>query len=380
MAWPTIDWTQLISDLRTAVFTRTGAYHRFTVRRLTVLLVVGLLFAYAQVSIRLFWLLDALLFPAWRHQRVERPLFVVGNFRSGTTLLFRMLSRGIPTASSPATWEIYLAPTVSQRLFWRTAAAVDRALGSPIGDIVRRMNRRLRSVPYHPIDLFEPEEDAGALLYVWSGFFTWFVFPRRDVVPAVSTLDTFPPRRRRSAIRFYRDLMRKHLYAHARRRRRSGRAAATSPRPIFLSKNPAFTGAMAALREEFPDARFVVATRDAEATLRSTMRWFGVWFALLGGKRGVDAPHGIVSTLVEGWYRHPVAFDVPHVHHGELIQAPREQLARLAEELDIAELGTERAFRRAAAELERDHGSGGSAVPYIPNRGEDSYGSLYTIP
>ncbi len=374
MAWPTIDWTQLTSDVRAAVFRRTGAYHPVTIRRVAVLLVVGLLFVYAQTSIRLFWLLDALLFPAWRSQRVERPLFVVGNFRSGTTLLLRMLSRGVPAASSPATWEIYLAPTVSQRLFWRAAAHLDRALGSPIGSIVHRMNRRLRSVPYHPIDLFAPEEDAGALLYVWSGFFTWFVFPRRNDVPAVAMLDELPPRRRRLAVRFYGDLVRKHLYAHARRR------PGASVRPIFLSKNPAFTGAMDTLREEFPDARFVVAERDAEATLRSTLRWFGVWFSLLGGRRGAAAPRRIVTQLVERWYRHPEAFDVPHIEHSELMKRPHEQLTRLAEALDIPELGTERARRSAAAELERDHGSGGSAAPYTPTRGEESYGSLHTVP
>jgi hypothetical protein len=36
--------------------------------------------------------LDTLFFPAWRGQRVERPVFIIGHPRSGTTMLHRSLT------------------------------------------------------------------------------------------------------------------------------------------------------------------------------------------------------------------------------------------------------------------------------------------------
>ncbi|HRQ33450.1 MAG TPA: hypothetical protein PLM89_10165, partial [Anaerolineales bacterium] len=53
-----------------------------------------------------FWL-DDVLFPAHKTHPVEKPLFIIGNLRSGSTFLHRLLSRD-STFTSLTTWDIYL--------------------------------------------------------------------------------------------------------------------------------------------------------------------------------------------------------------------------------------------------------------------------------
>ena len=49
-----------------------------------------------------FWL-DDILFPAHKTQPIEKPLFILGNLRSGSTFLHRLLSRDSETFTSLTT-------------------------------------------------------------------------------------------------------------------------------------------------------------------------------------------------------------------------------------------------------------------------------------
>ena len=360
MAWPRIDWVQIRDDLQYAVLRSRGAHHHLTVSRSVKLCVAGMLFLWAQVALRFFWVFDALFFCGWRRTEVRRPLFVIGNFRSGTTLLFRMLQGTGETTTSLTTWEIYLAPTVSQRLMWRGIGIVDRWVGSPLQRMVRGINSILRKIPYHPIDVFEPEEDAGALMYTWTGFFTWFLFPRRDTVPASAMIDELPPRRRRIAMKFYHDILKKHLYAVTRHRDHEA--------PVLISKNPAFTGAVEALRGQFPDARFVQISREWPATTESSSSWFQVWFHLLGNVTTATPNRSVVERLVTTWHRYPRRFPVDQVELSRLVATPKSVLRSLIRRQDLDWLRDRAQLDHALGQLQRDHGSGGSGTrrPMFP--------------
>ena len=374
MSWPGIDWVQVQAHLRGGVRQRDGAHHPLTWRRSTALLVTAVLFAYGMLQTRLFWALDALLFPGWKRVEPDRPIFVVGNFRSGTTMFMKMLRHGVPRATSLSTWEIYMGTTVSQRLCMRGIAIVDRLFGAPLERVVRRFNALLAQVPYHPIDLFGPEEDAGTLMFVWSGFFTWFLFPRSDRIPEVAMLDRMRPHRRRQVIGFYRDVVRKHLYARRRHR-------PSAPPPTFISKNPAFTGAVNSLRAYFPDARIVTVVRDYEATVRSSTKWFRVWFRVLGARETREPSVELVRRLVTLWHEYPQRMNVAHVDYCQLIERPREELQRIGRLLDIPRFAQGEKTESAVVELDYDHGSGG-AQPPLPLRArheEDSRGSIHPV-
>jgi hypothetical protein len=60
--------------------------------------------------------LDDLLFPDWRAQVIDSPLFIVGNARSGTTWLHRLISLDDKTFTTMQTWEIGKGPAASHTL------------------------------------------------------------------------------------------------------------------------------------------------------------------------------------------------------------------------------------------------------------------------
>jgi hypothetical protein len=76
-------------------------------------------------------LLDEILFPRHRSQAVHRLVFIVGNPRSGTTVLYHLLARD-EQFTCMGTWEIFFAPSITMRRACKGAAAVDRLLGGPL--------------------------------------------------------------------------------------------------------------------------------------------------------------------------------------------------------------------------------------------------------
>jgi len=111
-------------------------------------------------------LLDDVLFPAYRRQPVERPLFILGNFRSGSTFLHRLLARDSTTFTGLRTWDIFLMPSITQRRLFHALGRVDAWLGGPVMRLLRRFDARyFGAVRIHKIGLFEPEEDEMILMY-----------------------------------------------------------------------------------------------------------------------------------------------------------------------------------------------------------------------
>ena len=74
-----------------AFFKTKGKHYQLTPKRILVLLVWLILFIPAQILNRIFFLFDDLLFPGYRSQEVKQPVFIIGNPRSGTTFLHRLL-------------------------------------------------------------------------------------------------------------------------------------------------------------------------------------------------------------------------------------------------------------------------------------------------
>ena len=78
--------------------------------------------------------LDVLFFPRLRDTKVEAPVFIVGNGRSGTTHIHRILSADGDRFSFFKTWELLL-PAVAQH---RLVAALDAFDRKVLGGWVRR--------------------------------------------------------------------------------------------------------------------------------------------------------------------------------------------------------------------------------------------------
>ena len=89
-------------------FKSDGTPGRITPKRFFVLMFIFLAYPLWHFSFRLAYGLDQLFYPDLIHQAVEQPIFIVGNFRSGTTLLHRLLAKD-ERFTGMKSWEIYVS-------------------------------------------------------------------------------------------------------------------------------------------------------------------------------------------------------------------------------------------------------------------------------
>jgi hypothetical protein len=202
--------------------------------------------------------LDEVLFRSYRKVRIDKPVFVLGVPRSGTTFMHRLLAHHEEFATF-STWECFLAPSIAERYFWLGLARLDRVVGRPFARLLAWLERRLFGWldDVHPMSLSAPEEDYLALLPVLSCFILVVPFPGADWLWRLGHFDRdASEEERRRLLRWYRRCLQKHLYVHGSDKR-------------LLSKNASFGGMAGSLVDEFPDCRLVICERDALAVIRS---------------------------------------------------------------------------------------------------------------
>lgn len=237
------------------LYLKSGKLRRLP-RRLLLLLVIYPLFVTLQALHWLGFLLDELLFRGYRKVAVQRPVFIVGPPRSGTTLLQRTLARD-PGFTTFKTWECLFAPSISERYIWRALAR----LLTPLAPLVHRHRpaflRQLDRI--HATGLAEPEEDNLVLLPIFATLLMFVFLPARSLLTELTFFDRLVPADRRRVItEFYYRCVQKHLYFHG-------------PEKRFLSKNPTYTAMVESLAGQFPGARFVVCTRAPVETTPSVL-------------------------------------------------------------------------------------------------------------
>jgi hypothetical protein len=179
-------------------------------RRVLVMLAFLPVFALAQGIHWLGFLLDELLFRDYRRVRIREPLFVLGVPRSGTTNLHAVLARD-PQFTTFTTWECLFAPSVSQRLFWRTLGRLDAKLGAPLRRLLGVAEQRFFASldDVHAMSLSSPEEDYFALMPVLSCFILVLAFPRAAHLWRMGSFDRdMPAAERRRLLAFYADALR----------------------------------------------------------------------------------------------------------------------------------------------------------------------------
>lgn len=268
------NWSHFLQDMAVGFLPRRSKEFKIDWHRIGFLAVFFPLFLTMQLLTRISYFIDTFLYPKAKDVPVP-PLFIVGNFRTGSTFLHRLIAMDNQNFVPINSWEIYAAPTITQRRVMKVIEKIDGLFGSPLKRAVQWMNKeRLGKIPYHKIGVWEPEEDDGVFVYMWEGFITWFFFPSKVLMEErVDFDDVIPRRRRRRMMSFYRRFLGAHSWYHAKR---SGRVRRV------ISKNPAFSPRIKSLRSVFNNAQYVHLVRDPKDTLSSALAWFSecfTWFA-----------------------------------------------------------------------------------------------------
>ena len=277
-----------------------------------------------------FWL-DDIFFPGHKTQVVEKPLFILGNLRSGSTFLHRLLSRDAETFTSLTIWDIYLTPSVIQKKITQFFARLDNKLGGHVHRLLYAFDRRtLGKYKIHPISFFQPEEDENILFHIWDSFWVSFLFPFMDELPNYQHFDeALTPEHKRRILSFYKSMLQRHMYATGKK--------------YYVAKAPAFSAKIATIEEFFPDARIIYLARNPLDMLPSTVSW--IHYA-----RGIFNPSKKYQYLDEildftrHWYTYPLSYLDSHpsprhliLNYDYLIQRPEAVLRAFYEQFGYPE-------------------------------------------
>jgi hypothetical protein len=243
-----------------------------------------------------FWL-DDILFPDYKNHPIEKPLFILGNLRSGSTFLHRLLSRDSETFTSLTTWDIYLTPSVTQKKITQFVSKLDKKyFGSMLHRALFAFDRAtLGKVKIHPISFFQPEEDENIHLHIWDGYFVTFLFPFMDEMPNYQHFDVaLSPEHKKRIMTFYKSMLQRHMYATGKK--------------YFVAKNPAFSPKIETLIEFFPDARIIYLARNPLDMLPSTISWINY-----ARRQFTDPGDGYfyieeILDMTQHWYRYPLQY------------------------------------------------------------------------
>lgn len=333
-------------------FQSKDTYGKLTRKRLAFLLLFYTVWPLWTMFTWLCFLLDDLIFPAYKQQPIEKPLFILGNFRSGSTFLHRLLSRDSATFTSLRTWDIFLMPSITQRKLFRGLARIDRVFGSPLVKMLKGLDQRsLGKVRIHKISLFEPEEDENILLHTWSTFFVSLLFPFLDELPPYQFFDdALPADEKKRIMGFYRSCLQRHLYA-------------TGGKRHFVAKNPAFSAKIETLMEFFPDACILYLARNPLDMLPSTISWLSYAWHVFSAPQEKYLYRDQVLALTKYWYHHPLAVldrnpSPRHLilNYEDLIRWPDQVICGFYEQFGYAEsYGLEKIIAEAIEETRTHH-------------------------
>lgn len=251
-----------------------------SLKRISVLAI--LLFAIPSLIVwnHVGFFLDDVLYPNWKVQVVERPLFIVGNARSGTTWLHRLIALDDDTFTSFRTWEIIFASSVTWRLAAISLYCIDQSylFGFHYNLICTVEHYFFSGMTVHQVGLQQFEEDEWLMVHVFLSQLIMLFFPLGGSVlyPLVlfdtADSESLPGDIRSQIFVFYKQCVQRHLYAHSLISKGEKKDIQRGPR-FFLSKNPPFTMRLELLYRTFPDCRVACLLRDPIQSIPSMVSY-----------------------------------------------------------------------------------------------------------
>jgi hypothetical protein len=298
----------------------------WTPRRAGLLLVLYLLYPLFEFLVWLNLLLDDLFFRGYRCVEVRSPVFVVGNFRSGTTFLHRLLAKDQERFTTMKMWQVLFAPSILGRKLVKAIAVLDRWLGRLGARQVATMEETWHEENVmHRVGLREPEEDDYLLLHIWSALTIGLSSGVLEEAHPYTYFDTVLSKTERDRIMgFYRRCLQRHVYAH------SGRQ--------YLAKNPALTPKLESVYEWFADAKVICLVRSPLEAVPSFVSMMQFSWRVIGAPRESHALRNYIIDMARHWYSYPVERlegapedGLIFVRYDDLVSDPAEAVAGIYE-------------------------------------------------
>jgi hypothetical protein len=326
------DVKAFVSNNFKAFFKTRGEPYRLTPKRFLFLVIWLTVYVLAELINHIFFLLDEIFFPKYHQQAIKQPVFIIGNPRSGTTFLHRLMYNDRGTFTSFTVWEMALAPSITQRKMIWFFAKIGRWIGHPFKKLVRSINKgfeKSKVNPTHPLRLNEAEEDEHIMIHCFASETLFNLYPFLDSVFPYFYFDRdIPKEKQRKILRFYRNMLQRHLYAHGGNK-------------ILLSKNPSHSSRIAALDEMFPDAHFIKLVRDPFEAVPSMLNVMSMGLNIFCDPKDPYAYNKELMDLMNYYYFYPVEYfkdkkdKCQFIKYDDLIRHPDDIVEELYRWLEL---------------------------------------------
>lgn len=271
-------------------------------------------------------LVDDVAYRDYRRQRVQQPLFIVANARSGTTFLHHLISLDAERYA-PMKLHHTVFPSVALQRGIQGLSRVDhRWLGSLIHRLVDRSDRFFFKAweDIHPTGLNQLEEDEAVFVYTLLSPGIFFVFPFVAALARVAWMDRLDEKTRHRLMDYYLATARRHLFASGGNR-------------TLLNKSIWHPPRMQSMLELFPDARFVYLMRHPYQTIPSFLNFFHSAWTVFYPQMRKDSPQlKAMAQLAIDYYRyaHQMRARIPAkqlatVQFADLIADPESTVRRI---------------------------------------------------
>jgi hypothetical protein len=249
---------------------------------------------------------------------IERPIFITGMPRSGSTFLHRLLVRD-PSVAAPLSWRlVHPHPSAAGRL----GESFDRAKVEAQFYLMRFLAPELNSL--HEVSAGEPEECTDITAQVFQSL-------RYDSTYRVPSYQSWLQHHGHvEAYRFHRRFL-QHLDAQAPGRR-------------WILKSPDHVFALDDVRAVYPDAYWVFIHRDPVAVLASVARLTEVLRRPFAHSVDLtEIGQQVCASWLDGaqrMMRAAAASDsILHLHYREIVSEPEKVVARLFQHAGHASSG-----------------------------------------
>lgn len=283
--------------------------------------------------------LDEVVYPEYRNQKVERPVFVFANPRSGTTLAHRLISMDDQVFTTVKLYQTIFPAVSATRAFKHLVALSETRAGSVLRRAYDFLNAPLESRwdGVHHISLDQAEEDVCTLLWSLASPTTGLLFPFMDDLPSQTWIDRQPEAERKAFLDSYENTIKRHVYEADGKR--------------FLNKNVFFSTRVRSVYERFPDAVFVYLVRDPYECLPSFLNMFyRAWKAHSPGIQPDGQEIGALKRLGYDYYRYALECrrHIPEdqfitIRYEDLVANPKRTILGLYRRLGMP---VSRAFER----------------------------------
>jgi omega-hydroxy-beta-dihydromenaquinone-9 sulfotransferase len=332
-----------------SLFRSKSTHARLTKKRIWFLILFYTVWPTWGVILWLTFFLDHLFFARFTSQSIDKPLFITGNFRSGSTYLQRLIAKDQKQFASARTWDIFLSPSITLTKLFSIILAVDGIFRNPLKKAFKKFDQRtLGQVDIHRISFFEPEEDENFLLHIWSSYFSGILFPFMEDYQQFLYFDQVINQKNKNRImHFYNRVLQRFLYSRGGKHK-------------LLSKNPSICPKIASIYETFPTARVIYLVRNPLEMLPSTISWLGYTWRVFSDPLSPYPFTQEILQFTKHWYAYPLKVlkktdpsKYLIIKYDDLILNPQETIRQIYAHFDY-EMSPD--FERQVAEIVKGSG------------------------